>query len=147
MVLITLLYYLKNKQLNIFDINKHQTASFIYKIMNNQLPPNFNMYFKQNEQVHDLDRRKKSNIHIIHHSSTMRSFTIQFHGPHQWNSFEPTIKLCPSLASYKTNTKNYYYLCISSFHISNYIICSHYRHIIKSSILYNCCLFCTLQII
>ena len=103
--IITLLCYLKDIVIFILDINKHQIASFMYKFINNQLPSNFNTYFKQNEQIHDHDTCKNSNINIIHHSSTMHSFTITVHGPRLQNSFEPTIKLCPSLASFKDNYK------------------------------------------
>ena len=55
----------RHSQLNIFTINEHQTASFMHKFINNQSHPYFNMYIKQNGQVHDHDTRKNNNIHII----------------------------------------------------------------------------------
>ena len=43
---------------------KYETATFMHTVIYNQLPLNFNMYFKQNEQVRDHDTRRRSNIFI-----------------------------------------------------------------------------------
>ena len=77
----TSILFKRNRQLNIFDINKFQIVWFMYKFNRNLLPVNFNMFFQFIEQIHHRDTRGKSNIHLISHNTTMRSFSIRVQGP------------------------------------------------------------------
>ena len=97
----------RNRQLNIFDINKFQIVSFMCKFNSNLLPGNFNMFFQTNEQIHHHDTRCKRNIHFISHNTTMRSFNIRVQGPLLWNSLDPLIKQCYSLNSFKNTFKRH----------------------------------------
>ena len=84
----------------------------MYKFNRNIIQVNFNMFFQTNEQIHHHDTRGKSNIHLISHNTTMRSFSIRVQGPLLWNSLDPLIKQCKSLNSFKNTFKRHYYLCI-----------------------------------
>ena len=97
----------RNRQLNIFDINKFQIVCFMYKFNRNLLPVNFNMFFKTNEQIHHHDTRGKNNIHLFSHNTTMRSFSIRVQGPLLWNSLDPLIKQYKSLNSVKNTIKQH----------------------------------------
>ena len=72
----------------------------MYKFNRNVLPVNFNMFFQTNEQIRHHDTRGKSNIHLISHNTTMRSFSIRVQEPLLWNSLDPLIKQCKSLNSF-----------------------------------------------
>ena len=99
----------RNRQLKkiFFDINKFQIVCFMYKCNRNLLPVNFNMFFQTNEQIHHHDTRDKSNIHLISHNTTMRSFSIRVQGPLLWNSLDQLIKQCKSLNSFKNTFKRH----------------------------------------
>ena len=99
----------KNRQLNIFDINRFQIVSFMYKFNSNLLPIHFNMFFQTNEQIHHHDTRGKRNIHLISHNTIMRSFSIRVQGTLVWNSVDPLIKQCKTLNSFKISLNNIYY--------------------------------------
>ena len=58
----------------------------MYKFNRNLLPVNFNMIFQTNEQIHHHDTRGKSNIHLISHNTTIRTFSIRVQGRLLWNS-------------------------------------------------------------
>ena len=73
----------------------------MYKFNSNLLPVNFNMFLQTIEQIHHHDTRGKSNIHLISHNTTMRSFSIRVRGPLFWNSLNPLIKQCKSLNYFK----------------------------------------------
>ena len=103
----TSLLFKRNRQLNIFDINKFQIVCFTYKFNSNLLPDNFNMFFQANEQIHHHDTRRKRNIHVISHNTTMRSFSIRVQGPLLWNLLDPLIKQCKSLNSFKNTFKRH----------------------------------------
>ena len=68
------------KRQSAFDIIKHQTATFMCMFINNQLLPNSNMYFKQNEQIQDHEARKKV-ISVLFVTSPLCALTIRVHGP------------------------------------------------------------------
>ena len=65
------------------------------------------MFFQTNEKIHHHDTRGKSNIHLISHNTTMRSFSIKLQEPFLWNSLDPLIKQCKSLNSFKNTFKRY----------------------------------------
>ena len=116
----------RNRQLNIFDINNFQIVCFMYKFYSNLLPVNFNMLFQTNEQMHHHDTRSKSNIHVISHTTTMRSFSIRVQGPPLWNSLDPLITKCKILNYFKRPLKDIYYICIKLTkwqYYSDYILC------------------------
>ena len=69
-------------------------------------------FFQTNEQKHHHDTRRKSNIHLISHNTTMRSFSIRVQGPLLWNSLDSLIKQCKRLNSFKNTFNDIYYLCI-----------------------------------
>ena len=50
------------------------------------------MFFQTNEQIHHHDTRGKSNMHLISHNTTMRSFSKRVQEPFLWNSLDPLIK-------------------------------------------------------
>ena len=77
----TSILFKRNRQLNIFDNNNFQIVCFMYKFNSNLLAVNFNMFFRTNEQIHHHDTHGVSNIHLISHNTTMRSFSIGVQGP------------------------------------------------------------------
>ena len=100
----TSISFRRNRQLNIFDINKVQMVCFMYKFNCKRLPDNFNMFFQTNEQIYQ-DTRGKRNIHLISHYIKMHSFSIRVHYPLSWNSLDSSIKQWKRLNSFKNTFK------------------------------------------
>jgi exonuclease III len=95
----------KHKQLKVFDLNKMQTAIFMFKYRNNLLSQRFSDYFKTNAEVHHYATRSKSLFHVIRHNSKTRSFCIKIQGPLLWNSLEEALHQCRTIFSFKRQYK------------------------------------------
>lgn len=91
--------------LTVFDINKQQTAIFMYKCINNLLPTKFFNLFDRNSNIHDHSTRQCDDIHILRHSLNIRRYSVKIFGPKLWNSIPPTIRLSPTLNSFKVSYK------------------------------------------
>ena len=56
--------FIKLGILTVFNINKLQTACFMYKVMNNLVPSLFVNMFTVNSAIHNYNTRQKNNLHV-----------------------------------------------------------------------------------
>ena len=103
----------KLKILSIYDINKLQTALFMYNYFNGLLPPLFTNLFSKNMDYHQYNTRDSAKIRLpfLRYETSRRS--LLYAGPKHWNSLNHELKICPSLANFKYKYKNQL-LCNSS---------------------------------
>ncbi|MEE9189443.1 MAG: reverse transcriptase family protein [Candidatus Neomarinimicrobiota bacterium] len=94
-----------SKQLNIYDINIHQTASFMFQFINNTLPPGLEFSFISRTNFHRYATRSTDDFIIPHHSTRLRSFAISVSGPKIWNSLDSAIKQLPDIKSFRKKFK------------------------------------------
>ena len=94
------------KTLNVFDINKFQTAIFMFKYTNNQLPAPFDNLFTLNRDVHSYPTRNSQNYHLVNPKLLISHKSIRHHGPDIWNSLTKSVKACTTLFSFKATLKN-----------------------------------------
>ena len=94
------------KTLNIFDINKLQTALFMFRHNRNLLPNHFENLFTKHNQVHSYSTRNANNYVISKIDSDVVRHSITYNGPIIWNSLTPDLINCKSLNSFKHKYKN-----------------------------------------
>lgn len=82
----------KLQQLNIFDINKLQVSTFMFRYYKKDLPDSFENYFKLNSQLHTYNTRQKHDYHIIKSRTNTRLYSLKCQGPRIWNSTDPKLK-------------------------------------------------------
>jgi hypothetical protein len=92
------------KTLNIFDINKLQTALFMYRYEYNLLPNSFKGFLSKHKDVHNYSTRN-ANKYTVRKNDNLRRNSVSFAGPKLWNSLEPTLTSNKSINSFKINYK------------------------------------------
>ena len=102
------LFY-KFNVLNVFDLNKLQTDTFMYRFKNNSLPTHIcSLFPKQPSEIHDYKTRfAKSNVSSEKYISSLqkKKKSIFYNGPKLWNSLDTSFKSLPHLRSFKYNLK------------------------------------------
>jgi hypothetical protein len=93
--------------LKLNDINRLQTACFVYKAINNELSQIFSGYFVLNKNIHEHYTRQSHKVHINKVRTTIRKFSIKNYGPTIWDSLPDFLKVKPSLHSFKHSYKHY----------------------------------------
>ena len=93
--------------LKIQDVTKLQTGCFMYKAMNNQLPPLFADYFTLNCNIHNYFTRQSEKIHTFAIKTSVRKYSIKYFGSCLWNSLPTYIAAKPSIFSFKKAYKNH----------------------------------------
>ena len=81
----------KLNTLNIFDINKLQTALFMFRYNNNDLPHTFREYFTKNNELHKYNTRNADKYITINHKRNSIRNSILHTGPILWNSLDKTL--------------------------------------------------------
>ena len=89
------------------DVTILQTAIFMYKLSNNALSSSFNSIFTFNKDIHRYPTRISHNFHLSNPKLSLASKSIRHYGPDIWNPLPESIKLCPSLFSFKHSMKKY----------------------------------------
>jgi hypothetical protein len=97
----------KLKILTVYDLNKLQTACFVYKAIHGLLPERFSNLFTKNSEIHEHDTRQKSKLHVVTHRLYIRGHSIQIYGTSLWNSLSQTIVDSPSLHIFKKVYKKF----------------------------------------
>jgi len=97
--------FFKFNLLNIYDIIKYQSMSFMYKVNCQLLPDNLQCFFKLNNAVHKYNTKQSSHFAIKFCRTTHRSFSLSIQGPRYWNSLPIELKICKSLQNFKTSFK------------------------------------------
>ena len=88
--------------LNIPQINKLQICEFMYRFINNTLPPTLNLYFSNISDFHSHYIISFNNLIRTYARTNTRYFTIRCAGPPAWNNKLPKpIRNLPSLPLFK----------------------------------------------
>ena len=103
--------FVKLKLLNVFDINKYQTGSFIFKCINcpDILPNIFQTYFAHNHEIHTYNTRNATKLHVTKARTTTRKMTIKLSGTLFWNSLDNNITHSKTLKSFQKKLKNLFF--------------------------------------
>ena len=104
----------KLKTLNIFDLNKLQTAIFMHRYLNNNLPKSFDCFFSKYKDIHHYNTRNANNFVPIKPTLNMTKYSIKYTGPKIWNSLNLNLISSSSVQNFKANYKEhliskYYY--------------------------------------
>ena len=83
--------FLDHSLLNIFDINKLELATFMFKFINNVLPESLCDLFKLNSEVHKYNTRSTNKFHLWSVRSKSEAQSITHTGPHTWNAIPENI--------------------------------------------------------
>ena len=97
--------------LNMYSINKLQIDSFVYKSLNNLLPPQFCNFCTLNKNLHDHNTRSKNNIHQIYYRIEARGHSMRLYDPRVWNSIPLFIRNSKSYNIFKKRYKYHLYNC------------------------------------
>jgi hypothetical protein len=92
--------FLEHKLLNITQIKFLQTCIFMYKYINNLLPPSFFSYF--DPAPHLICTRSSNDFRPVFARTNVRKFSLGVQGPINWNSLPKEIRLVTSLSHFKT---------------------------------------------
>ena len=97
--------FVKYSILTIYDINKLQTACFMFSIMHNLTPKHFGSMFLLNSCVHSHLTRQIHDFHQARFLSNTSKITIRVQGPILWNSLPSELKNLPHLGLFKRHYK------------------------------------------
>ena len=95
----------KFKILTLEQINKQQTALFVYSYCNNLLPNFLNKCFIQNKSLTGRLTRQADNLFIPNFKYNFSRNTIKYAVPKLWNSLSNDLKHSPTLLSFKHKYK------------------------------------------
>ena len=68
--------FIKLGILTVFNINKLQTACFMYKVMNNLVPSFFVNMFTVNSAIHNYNTRQNNNLHVPSYRTKVREHSV-----------------------------------------------------------------------
>ena len=91
--------------LNIFDLNKLQTALFMYRFDNNTLPRSFSNYFSKHSDVHNYNTRNAHKYITSKPTTNLIKYSIKYTGPKYWNLLNVKLTQCKSIKSFKSAMK------------------------------------------
>ena len=91
--------------LNIFEINKLEIGTFMYKFKNNLLPQPFMNLFQYNSQIHKHNTRSANKFHLWSIKSQFEDKSITHAGPRTWNSIPNEITELPFLSTFRRHYK------------------------------------------
>jgi len=83
--------FFKCNLLNLQDINKLCTATFMYRFHNNQLPKTFSLFYVLNSDVHEHFTRQSNKLHINYARTDILKHHLRIYGAKIWNAIEPDI--------------------------------------------------------
>ena len=90
------------------QLNKFQSACFVYKVLHNMLPKTFMCVFTYCSQIHNYNTRQRTNLHTIQHRTKTRANSIRVYGVNLWNSLDCHIKEAQSLSIFRNRLKYHY---------------------------------------
>ncbi len=106
------------KTLKVIDAHKMSVAKFVYKHINDQLPPVFNDYFKPTANAHRHYTRGSLNIHVQGQSTERGKKTMQYSGARIWNNIPDNIRKAKTLKHFTAQTKKHWISKYKSTHES-----------------------------
>ena len=112
-------YFFKQNIIRLTDINKLQTACFVYKAGKYLLPTQFRDFLLANSSIHKHDTRQSNKLHCLSHRLKICTYSIRVHGTKLWNTLNPELTSLPTVDIFK---KHYKYYLISSSNVQNYCV-------------------------
>ena len=100
-------FFIKYGILTVFNINKLQTACFMYKVMNNLVPSFFVNMFTVNSAIHNYNTRHKNNLHIPSYCTTVREHSVNVCGVNMWNDILEEFKERRTYNQFRLKCKRY----------------------------------------
>ena len=91
--------------LNIYDINKQEIATFMYKYKNKLLPAPFSDLFQYNSQIHNYNTRLSNKFHLWSVKSSYEAKSMSYLGPKQWNMIPQVITKSQFISSFRKQYK------------------------------------------
>ena len=88
-------------------INNFQIACFMYSYTKNVLPRFFSEYFKFNCDINMYNTRNARKFYIPFYRNSLSRSLVTYKGPIVWNNIPDTLKLCPTLSSFRRKYKSY----------------------------------------
>ena len=95
----------KCKLLNIYDINKFVTSTFMYSYVNNILPKFLENCFVDNKSKTNCSTRQCDNLFIPNYKYDISRCTVKYAGPTLWNALPANFKSINSLSTFKKKYK------------------------------------------
>ena len=92
--------------LNIFDINRLQTALFMYRLENDELPRSFKGFLNKNNETHNYNTRTAFQFKPIKPILDINKFSIKYCGPKLWNSLNSNLQNSRTIKHFKNCYKN-----------------------------------------
>ena len=96
------------RQLHILDIlkvHKLQTCSFMYELVNNNLPHHLTNNCSVPSHCYSTRRKEKGNLFVPAANTTMGKFANSYTGTTLWNNLPCDIRSKPSLNSFRQSLK------------------------------------------
>jgi len=87
--------------LNVFDLNKLQTALFMYRYNRNTLPKSFQNCFSKHSDIHSYNTRH-ANDYISGSPSSLIKQSVKYTGPKLWNSLDKDITNSKTIQAFKS---------------------------------------------
>ena len=112
----TKLIFHKYKTLNIFDINKLQTALFMYRFTHKTLPNSLSNFLIKHSDIHNYNTRQAHHYIASSPKTNHIKYSIKVSGPKIWNILNNKTIDSKTIASFKTSLKDYF---INSYQTSN----------------------------
>lgn len=91
--------------LNIFDINKLQSALFMFRFNTNALPNSFGGFFSKHKDLHSYNTRNANNFVINNIKTKIHRHSIIYNGPKIWNSLDTSLTNCKQINRFKNSYK------------------------------------------
>ena len=93
--------------LDIYKLYKLHVCSFIYNLINNNLPHSLLVYCQFPVHSYSTRHKNKGNLFVPSVNTSMGKFAISYAGPLLWNSLPDHIKAKPTLNSFRHSLKTW----------------------------------------
>ena len=93
------------KLLTIFDINKLQTACFVFKSVNSDIPSYFVNMFVSNSNIHQYNTRQVDKLHLRFSRTKTRQNSVAIYGVKIWNDIPEYLRNLRTLNHFKRQYK------------------------------------------
>ena len=100
--------FIKLGILTVFNINKLQTACFMYKVMNNLVPSFIVNMFTVNSAIDNYNTRQKNNLHIPGYRTKVREHSVSVCGVNMWNDIPEELKELRTYNQFRMKYKRYF---------------------------------------
>ena len=117
--------FIKLGILTVFNINKLQTAFFMYMVMNNLVPSFFVKMFTVNSAIYNYDTLQKNNLLVPSYRTTVRKHSVSVCGVNMWNDIPEQVKEFKTCNQFKLKYKRYCFVktTLDTLHLKTVVCC------------------------